>query len=186
MIQITTLETELNDLKPESVDLNSIIDNAMSYTSTQIREKNISIHLELPKSLAPVQGDREALQQILIHLLQNAGAATPFEGRIRLNVQTQTEDGQEYILIQVADSGGGIAPEDLQRAFTRLYRADNVLIQGIGDTGVGLSIAKTLTEAQHGRIWVESEQGVGSTFSVLLPTAGGSANDKKPKPKGKK
>jgi signal transduction histidine kinase len=186
MIQITTLETELNDLKPESVDLNSIIDNAMSYTSTQIREKNISIHLELPKSLAPVQGDREALQQILIHLLQNAGAATPFEGRIRLNVQTQTEDGQEYILIQVADSGGGIAPEDLQRAFTRLYRADNVLIQGIGDTGVGLSIAKTLTEAQHGRIWVESEQGVGSTFSVLLPTAGGTANDKKPKSKGKK
>jgi signal transduction histidine kinase len=52
----------------------------------------------------------------------------------------------------------------------RLYRADNVLIQGVGDTGVGLSIAKTLTEAQNGRIWVESEAGVGSTFSVLLPT----------------
>lgn len=186
MIQITTLETELNDLKPESVDLNSIIDNAMSYTSTQVREKNISIHLELPKSLAPVQADREALQQILIHLLQNAGAATPFEGTVRLNVQTRTEEGMEYILIQVADSGGGIAPEDLQRVFTRLYRADNVLIQGVGDTGVGLSIAKTLTEAQHGRIWVESEHGVGSTFSVLLPIAGGAAGDKKPKVKGKK
>ena len=68
---ITTLENELNDLKPESVDLNSIIDNAMSYTSTQVREKNISIHLELPKVLSPIQADREALQQILIHLLQN-------------------------------------------------------------------------------------------------------------------
>ena len=55
--------------------------------------------------------------------------------------------------------------------FTRLYRADNVLIQGVGDTGVGLSIAKTLTEAQKGRIWVESELGKGSTFSVLLPIA---------------
>ncbi len=186
MIQITTLETELNDLKPESVDLNSIIDNAMSYTSTQVREKNISIHLELPKSLAPVQADREALQQILIHLLQNAGAATPFEGRVRLNVQTRSEEGLEYILIQVADSGGGISSEDLHRVFTRLYRADNVLIQGVGDTGVGLSIAKTLTEAQHGRIWVESEHGVGSTFSVLLPIAGGMATEKKPKAKGKK
>lgn len=186
MIQITTLETELYDLKPESVDLNSIIDNAMTYTSTQVREKNISIHLELPKSLAPVQADREALQQILIHLLQNAGAATPFEGRVKLNVQTRIEDGQEYILIQVTDSGSGIAAEDLERAFTRLYRADNILIQGVGDTGVGLSIAKTLTEAQHGRIWVESEQGVGSTFSVLLPIAGGAAADKKPKAKGKK
>ena len=65
----------------------------------------------------------------------------------------------------------GIPAEDLNRVFTRLYRADNVLIQGVGDTGVGLSIAKTLTEAQKGRIWVESQMGVGSTFSVLLPLA---------------
>lgn len=172
MIQITTLATDLNDLKPESIDLNMIIDSAMSYTSSQIREKNISIHLEVPKALSSIHADREALQQILIHLLQNAGAATPFEGTIKLKVQTRSEDGMEYILIQVADQGGGIASEDMPRVFTRLYRADNVLIQGVGDTGVGLSIAKTLTEAQHGRIWVESEMGTGSTFSVLLPLSG--------------
>ena len=186
MIQITTLENDLNDLKPESVDLNSIIDNAMSYTSTQVREKNISIHLELPKKLAPVHADREALQQILIHLLQNAGAATPFEGMVRLKVQTRSENNLEYILIQVSDSGGGIASTDLPRVFTRLYRAENVLIQGVGDTGVGLSIAKTLTEAHHGRIWVESEQGTGSTFSVLLPIAGSAVSDKSSETKGKK
>ena len=186
MIQITTLENELNDLKPESVDLNSIIDNAMSYTSTQVREKNISIHLDLPKKLAPIQADREALQQIFIHLLQNAGAATPFEGTVRLKVQTRSENNLEYILIQVSDSGGGIASTDLPRVFTRLYRADNVLIQGVGDTGVGLSIAKTLTEAQHGRIWVESEQGVGATFSVLLPIAGLITSSKSGESKGKK
>lgn len=172
MIQITTLESELNELQPQSVDLNMIIDNAMSYTSSQVREKNISMHLELPKKLAPIQADREALQQILIHLLQNAGAATPFEGTIKLKVQARNEDGLDFILIQVSDSGGGIAPDDLPRVFTRLYRADNVLIQGVGDTGVGLSIAKTLTEAQHGRIWVESEPGTSATFSVLLPIAG--------------
>ena len=186
MIQITTLETELNDLKSKSVDLNSIIDNAMSYTSTQVREKNISMHLELPKKLAPIQADREALQQILIHLLQNAGAATPFEGTIRLKVQTRTENGLEYILIQVSDTGDGISSEDLPRVFTRLYRADNVLIQGVGDTGVGLSIAKTLTEAQHGRIWVESERSVGSTFSVLLPIASTEPEEKQANGKGKK
>lgn len=178
MIQITTLATDLNTLNPESVDLNTIIDNAMSYTSSQIREKNISIHLEVPKSLSLIHADREALQQILIHLLQNAGAATPFEGTIKLKVQTRSEDNTEYILIQVTDKGGGIASEDVPRVFTRLYRADNVLIQGVGDTGVGLSIAKTLTEAQHGRIWVESEMGHGSTFSVLLPISGDKLADK--------
>lgn len=185
MIQITTLEAELNDLNPEAVDLNAIIDNAMSYTSTQVREKNISMHLELPKKLSPIHADREALQQILIHLLQNAGAATPFEGSVRLKVQTRSEENAEFILIQVTDSGGGIPAKELPRVFTRLYRADNVLIQGVGDTGVGLSIAKTLTEAQHGRIWVESEQDAGSTFSVLLPIAGSSEGKQKTKPKGK-
>jgi signal transduction histidine kinase len=185
MIQITTLEAELNDLKLEPVDLNVVIDNAMSYTSTQVREKNISMHLDLPKILVPIQADREALQQILIHLLQNAGAATPFEGTIRLKVQTKTEEQKEFILIQVTDTGGGIPAGDLPRVFTRLYRADNVLIQGVGDTGVGLSITRTLTEAHRGRIWVESEQGVGSTFSVLLPIAGG-AVEKNHKTKGKK
>ena len=176
LIQVTTLETGLNELKPEPVNLDLIIDNAMSYTSSQIREKNISMHLDLPKSMAPIYADREALQQILIHLLQNAGAASPLEGTVHLKVQTKTEDNREYVLIQVTDTGGGIPPEDLGRVFTRLYRADNVLIQGVGDTGVGLSIAKTLTEAQKGRIWVDSTPGVGSTFSVLLPLARNSNN----------
>jgi len=126
------------------------------------------------------------LQQILIHLLQNAGAATPFEGTVRLKVQTQSENNLDYILIQVSDSGGGIASTDLPRVFTRLYRADNVLIQGVGDTGVGLSIAKTLTEAHHGRIWVESEQGAGSTFSVLLPIASSLNSENNIEVKGKK
>ena len=198
MIQVSTLETGLAGLNPEPVDLNLIIDNAMSYTSSQVREKNISMHLDLPKKVAAIHADREALQQILIHLLQNAGAATPVEGTIKLNVQTRSEEGQEFVLIQVTDSGGGIPSVDMPRVFTRLYRADNVLIQGVGDTGVGLSIAKTLTEAQKGRIWVESDSGVGSTFSVLLPIApqkaGGGAPSKsndgaEPKPaksKGKK
>jgi len=174
MIQVTNLETGLTVLKPEPADLNTIIDGAMSYTSSQIREKNISLLLDLPGEVQSIYADREALQQILIHLLQNAGAVSPNEGTISLKVQTQTEDNHEYVLLQVADTGGGIPSDDIPRVFTRLYRADNVLIQGVGDTGVGLSIAKTLTEAQNGRIWVESEAGVGSTFSVLLPTSNGS------------
>lgn len=171
MIQVTSLETELTTLSPELVDLNLIIDNAMSYTSSQVREKNITMHLDIPKDIATIHADREALQQILIHLLQNAGAASPNEGTVRLRVQKWEEEGREYVLLQVTDTGGGITAEDLPRVFTRLYRAENVLIQGVGDTGVGLSIAKTLTEAQKGRIWVDSEAGKGSTFSVLLPIA---------------
>jgi signal transduction histidine kinase len=156
-------------LKPEAVDLNLIIDNAMAYTSSQLREKNITLRIDIPDNLRPLFADREAMQQILIHLLQNAGAASPVEGAVTLRVRTRKENDAEQVVIQVTDTGGGIPKEDLGRVFSRLYRADNVLIQGVGDTGVGLSIAKALTEAQGGRVWVETEMGTGSTFSVLLP-----------------
>lgn len=169
LIQITTIEAGLAAMKPEAIDLNLIIDNAMAYTSSQMRERNIALRINIAKSLGPIYADREALQQVLIHLLQNAGAASPVEGEVTLKVGTEKHEGRSFVLIQVADTGGGIPSEDLPRVFSRLYRADNVLIQGVGDTGVGLSIAKALTEAQGGRIWVEPEMGVGSTFSVLLP-----------------
>ncbi len=169
LIQITSLETGLMSLKPESVDLNLIIDNAMAYTSSQLREKNITLRIDIPENMRPIHADRDALQQILIHLLQNAGAASSVEGAVTLRARMQREADNEYALLQVTDAGGGIPSEDLPRVFSRLYRADNVLIQGVGDTGVGLSIAKALTEAQGGRIWVGTEMGSGSTFSVLLP-----------------
>jgi signal transduction histidine kinase len=169
LIQITTDETDRIIMNPQVIDLNNIIDNAIAYTSAQLREKNITMRLVIPESPPRIHIDGEALQQILIHLLQNAGAATLIEGTILLRVQIQTENDKDFLLIQVVDSGGGIPSKDLPRVFARRYRADNVLIQGLGDTGVGLSITKALAEAQLGRIWVETTLGIGSTISVLLP-----------------
>jgi len=169
LIQISSIETDRMLIHPEIIDLNLIIDNAVAYTSIQLREKDITMRLDIPESPPKIHIDREVLQQILIHLLQNAGAATLVEGTVMLRVKFEEEAGKDYLMIQVEDSGGGIPAEDLPKVFARRYRADNVLIQGLGDTGVGLSIAKTLAEAQSGRIWVETTQGVGSTFSALLP-----------------
>jgi signal transduction histidine kinase len=81
----------------------------------------------------------------------------------------QKEADKDFLSIQVTDGGGGIASEDVARVFSRRYRAEHSLIQGVGDTGVGLSIAKALVEAQNGRIWVETDPGAGSTFSLLMP-----------------
>jgi signal transduction histidine kinase len=169
LIQITNLESGNLKFKAESIDLNLIIDNAMAYTSTQIREKNITLRLDIPDAAPPVRTDRDALQQIFIHLLQNATSATRAEGVVTLRVQMQNEADKYFISIQVTDTGGGIAPDDIPRVFERRYRAEHSLIEGLGDTGVGLSIAKALVENQGGRIWVETEVGSGSTFSILLP-----------------
>ncbi len=169
LIQITTLEIARLEIKPELIDLNLIVDNALAYTRSQIREKNITLRLDVPETSPKILTDREALQQILIHLLQNASAATLDEGIVTLRVQLLTEEGQDLLVIQVTDTGSGIPATDISQVFQRHYRADSVLIQGLGDTGVGLSICKSLVAAQNGRLWVETEIGSGTTFSVLLP-----------------
>jgi signal transduction histidine kinase len=169
LIQVTTMETNPVEIKFESVDLNLIIDNAVAYTSTQIREKNITLQLDTSDVPPQVQTDREALQQILIHLLQNAGSASPPDGTVTLRLHIQKQEQRDYLQIEVSDTGGGIAPEDIEHVFQRRYRADHPLIQGLGDTSVGLSISKALVDAQKGRIWVDSKPNIGSTFSALLP-----------------
>lgn len=169
LIQITNLESGGIKLNPEIVDLNLIIDNAMANTSSQIREKNVALKIDIPENLQPINTDKEVLQQVLIHLLQNAASVSPEEGSVALKVRINHEKDGEYVLLQVTDSGGGIPKDELPKVFSRMYRAENPSIQGLGDTGVGLFIAKTLTEAQGGRISIDTQMGSGSTFNILLP-----------------
>lgn len=171
-IQVTTLKTGPNKLAYEPADLNLIIKDAVDDTSSQIRAKRITLNIDLPENLPPIYADSEALGQILIRLLSNAGAASPLQGTVHLRVQEKAEDDKEYILIQVSDTGGGIPLEDLRRVFTPIYRSEDIPARGVGDTGMGLFIAKTLIEAQNGKIWVDTELGVGSTYNVLIPIAG--------------
>lgn len=170
LIRIAELDRAGLSAQRKPVDLSTVIDDAIGQLRNQLQEKRIALRVDLPSQLPELNTDRDALQQILYHLLQNADAATPSEGAITLRavIDSQSEFG-DFVLLQVSDSGGGIPDEDLPRVFSRVYRASNPVIKGVGDTGVGLTIAETLTQALGGRIWVESEAGVGATFSVLLP-----------------
>ena len=170
LIQVASLDGGEMNLNPVMVDLNTVIDEAVSSLIAQLSEKNISLRVDLPDELPPIQADLEALQQILSNLLSNAAKATPADGQISLRAHIESKELEpSFLLLQVTDQGGGIPSADLPRVFSRLYRADNVLVQGIGDTGIGLALVKTLVEAHHGRIWVDTEAERGSTFSVLLP-----------------
>ena len=121
--------------------------------------------------------EQDSLHQILFHLLKNASSVTRPEGEILIRARNYNElSEQNFALVQVADKGGGIPIDDLPRVFSRLYNSDAV-IEGIGDQGTGLSIVKTLVEAQQGRVWVDSKEGVGATFSLLLPLAIGEMDE---------
>ncbi|MCB2179698.1 hypothetical protein KQH54_01100 [bacterium] len=170
LIQITTIDSGNYLFTLQPLELLDAIDTAIDATSTQFREKELALRVDISSKLPKLHTDKDALQQILLHLLNNAGTATPNNGEILLSAHIYEKSNNDVIRLAISDTGEGIPKEDLPRVFSRLYRADNPLIQGVGDTGVGLSIAKTLTEALGGRIWVDSELGKGSTYSVLLPT----------------
>ena len=181
-IQIATLKAGSTALTYDFVDLNVGIKEALEDVGNEARAKRLSLSTELPEDLTPVYADREALQQILVRLLSNAIAASPLQGTVLLRALINADEGREYLRIQISDAGGGIPQEDLPRVFIPLYRADDIPVRGVGETGLGLFIAKTLTEAQNGRIWVDTELGIGSTYNVLIPItrdipAGASADE---------
>jgi|GEM_PF-2014056 len=174
LIHVTNIDSGSLDLTPESVDVLQIVDEAIMGCSEQYRDKGISLRLDVEDDLPTISADKDSLRQILTHLLANAGNASGPEGEVVLRITEEHAPGfagepEPALKVVVRDSGGGIAPEDQPRVFGRFYRADSPLISGLGETGVGLSVAKALVEAHGGRIWLMSEPGVGSTFNVLLP-----------------
>lgn len=171
LVQVTALETGTLDLEPTQVDLLGSIEEAINQVGPAVREKRLTLQMDFPDEVPAVLGDEMAVSQILLHLLKNAIDASPEDGEIQLaaRVEQSKEDG--FLMLSVGDSGDGIPPEDLGRVFQRLHHSDRLLISGLGDAGVGLSLVKGLSEALGGRVWVESEEGVGSTFTVLLPLA---------------
>ena len=171
LIGVAAIDTGRIKLEPEPVDTVEVIEEAIMGASAQFRERSITIQLDLAENVPRIQADRDNMYQILSHLLSNASHATPPGGEVVVGAHTNPE-APDFVLISVTDSGGGIEPQDRQRVFNRMYRADNPLVAGLGETGVGMSIARALVEAHGGRIWVDSEMGKGSTFTFIIPVAG--------------
>lgn len=113
---------------------------------------------------ASVSGDADRLKQLLINLIDNAIKHTPAGGCVTLAVYAETDQ----VRVSVADTGAGISPEDLPHVFDRFYRAKGQNRKG---SGLGLAIARWIAEAHGGTLTVESQPGLGSTFTLRLPLA---------------
>jgi signal transduction histidine kinase len=168
LVEVMTIDGGKVDKTPVSVELEPVIHEAVGNITAQLNEKNISIQLDLPDILPGIRANKDALLQILSNLLENACLATPANGEISLAAGQQYEGDNYFILLSITDQGGGIERTDITRVFQRRYKLENPLIKGVGDTGVGLSIVKSLVDLLKGRVWVDSTPS-GSTFSVLLP-----------------
>jgi CheY-like chemotaxis protein/HPt (histidine-containing phosphotransfer) domain-containing protein len=182
ILNFSKIESGKLDLEHRPLDLRACIEESLDLLASRAGEKQLDLGYELDdQTPAQVIGDVTRLRQIVVNLLGNAIKFTS-EGEVFVNVKTQPlPHGTELphaavgtgpwweIHFSVRDTGIGIAPEKLHRLFQSFSQADNSISRQYGGTGLGLAISKGLVELMHGRLWVESVPGQGSTFHFVLP-----------------
>jgi histidine kinase len=155
-------------LELQPIDPHHLIETTVEHIRPQFAEKGITLCLELPDTLPSICGDPDRAGQVLMNLLGNALQYTPADGKASVSAARQGN----LVRFSVSDTGVGLAAEDRERIFQRFYRVDKSRSRASGGSGIGLTIARYLVEAQGGDIWAESEGvGLGSTFCFTLPIA---------------
>jgi signal transduction histidine kinase/CheY-like chemotaxis protein len=149
------------ELESTDFDLREVIDRAMEVVEGRATAKGLALRKSLdPRVPVYLIGDPNRLRQIIINLLGNSIKFTE-TGHLEVRVEP---DALGYLRFAIADTGIGIPPEKLNSVFESFTQADSSTTRKYGGTGLGLTISKQLVELMHGRIWVESTVGVGSTF----------------------
>jgi two-component system phosphate regulon sensor histidine kinase PhoR len=154
----------------DDVDLGRLAVSSVERLRLFADRQHVPLVVEVQEGTPPVRGDEERLGQVVVNLVHNAVKFSPDGGEVRVTVRPDGED----VIVSVGDHGIGISRADRARIFERFYKADRARVRG-GGTGLGLSIARHVVEGHGGHIWVESEEGNGSTFSFAIPAARDSA-----------
>ena len=156
-------ENQINlDCKP--VDLRALVEEVCKHAEVLAEEKNMKIVIAFLEP-TEVKGDEVRLRQMVWNVLQNGIKYTQRGGELKISLQNE----DEFVLLNIQDTGIGIPEEDLPLIFNRFYRVDKARTRDEGGSGLGLSICKQIAEAHKGKIEVESKLGVGTRFKIRLP-----------------
>jgi two-component system, sensor histidine kinase and response regulator len=178
ILDFSKIEAGKVDLEEIDFDLHECIEGALKTLALRADEKGLELLCEVsPEVAETVVGDPGRLRQILINLIGNALKFT-MEGEVSLKVQSDViEEEAATLHFIVSDTGVGIAPDKLSAIFGSFSQADTSTTREYGGTGLGLTISKHLVEMMGGRIWVESEPGVGSRFHFTVRLENAVAQD---------
>ncbi len=167
LFELSRMDAGELELHLEEASLQDLVSDTLESMSAQAEARKLSLLGTVNDELKPVVMDTRRVQRVMYNLVQNSIRHTPTDGTIHIRAQ----DAGEVVQVQVADTGEGIPETEIPRLFERSYRPDLSRSRLSGGAGLGLSIAKGIVEAHGGRIWVESAEGQGSTFSFTLPKA---------------
>jgi PAS domain S-box-containing protein len=165
LLDISRIESGRVKLELKPIPVEPLLEAVVTSLHGRFEEKQLSVQVRVPDGDLPrVLADRDRATQIFTNLISNAHQYTPPGGAVTISAR---EVG-EFVQIDVTDTGIGISPENQSKVFERFYRVDDPNVNEFPGTGLGLAIVKSLVEMHEGRIWLESEVGRGTTFSVTL------------------
>ena len=165
LLDLSNVEQSGFEVNAQPADMKSVIKRAVEMIQPKLDEKSIRLNLETKPVI--VLGDANRLIQVMMNLLINA--VTYSSNHTEITIRLFVKD--DKAVIQVEDQGIGIESSEIGRLFERFYRVDRARSRNSGGTGLGLSIVKHLIEAHHGKVEVDSQVGVGTTFTIHLPLA---------------
>lgn len=192
ILDIHKIEAGKLQLNVLSVDVSKLIREAVAGMLGWAQSKDIVLDIKLEEDLPSVLWDYDKIIQVLTNFMSNAIKYTPEKGLVTIVAKkvrgekeleaceghpipvtydkaVPVEPQDEYILVSVADTGTGMASEDMEKVFDKFYQIEHATGEKIKGTGLGLPIAREIVQMHHGRIWVSSKLKVGSTFTVALP-----------------
>ena len=164
ILDINKIETGIMKFSMEEVDIVNLVKGVYTSFKPSVEDKKLRFILDAPEIKSCVETDPQKLTQVFFNLIDNAVKFTD-QGSITIKV----EDGQDTVVVSIADTGIGIAEKDISHLFTKFFQTDSSLKRKQRGTGLGLAISREIIKTHGGKILVESVLGEGSTFRVKLP-----------------
>ena len=164
VLDLSQVEASRMGLVKEQLSLATVVEESVNAVSRLIEGKGLALTVQLPEDLPAVFADRTRIRQVLINLMSNAARFTD-EGGVTISAAVDGGD----VRISVADTGIGIAAEDLPKVFEEFRQLDGSIRRRVGGSGLGLAVSKQFVELHGGSIWVESQVGAGTVFYFTVP-----------------
>jgi signal transduction histidine kinase/CheY-like chemotaxis protein len=168
ILDLSALDMHRLGLTFEEISIEVVITEAVAVVQDLFHAKQLDLKVNISPGLPPLRIDATRIRQVLINLLNNASRFTA-TGGVTISVQLSGH----VVQVAVADTGVGIAPQDVSKVFDEFGQVDSTFRREHDGSGLGVPLSKRLIELHHGRIWLESELGRGSTFFFTLPIQSG-------------